>query len=361
MLLWRCALLYSAFLALVTLAVPVQQSSPCRADGTSCLQQPGGNGSSTDSVAASAGRNETSLKFMEIFGSKYPAGSPLFEERYQVFLENLQRYKYLNGFARAPGEAVYGINQFSDLSSEEFSRIYLRSYPVMKEDYIVPNYTLSIEDNLPLQFDWRDKKVVSDVKNQMACGACWAFSIVDTVESDYAIQQHKLMELSVQQVIDCSYLDNGCSGGSTASALKWLQQSQTKLVKSSEYPFKAQTGACHFFPKTEFGVSIKHYKAYDLSNAEERMMTFLTHYGPLAIIVDALSWQDYLGGVIQHHCSSGHSNHAVVLVGYDKSGDIPYWIVKNSWGKSWGIDGYVHIKMGSNLCGVADFVTFPLL
>ncbi|KAG8592486.1 hypothetical protein GDO81_000522, partial [Engystomops pustulosus] len=97
------------------------------------------------------------------------------------------------------------------------------------------------------------------------------------------------------------------------------------------------------------------------SDVEEKMMNLLIRFGPLAVIVDALSWQDYLGGIIQHHCSSGHSNHAVLVVGFDRTGNTPYWIVKNSWGTSWGIDGYVHVKMGKNICGIADFVTFPLM
>lgn len=303
--------------------------------------------------------NDTLTTFLETFSSKYPApGSPV-EERYGVFVQSLERHKYLNGFAHSAGDAFYGINQFSDLSAQEFSDIYLKSYPAMKDNYIVPNKIFSSENALPLRFDWRDKNLVTSVKNQMDCGACWAFSIVDTVESAYAMKGHPLTELSVQQVIDCSYMDNGCNGGSTLSALKWLYQSQTKLVRSSVYPFKSHTGSCHYFPAMEFGVSIKGYHAYDLSHSEDVMMTLLIHYGPLAVIVDALSWQDYLGGIIQYHCSSGHSNHAVLVVGYDKSGDIPYWIVKNSWGTTWGIDGYVHIKMGGNLCGIADFVAFP--
>ncbi|XP_075054414.1 cathepsin O [Mixophyes fleayi] len=305
--------------------------------------------------------NDTFIKFMETFSRKYPIGSRLFEERYKTFLKSLQRQKHLNSFAQDTRDAYYGINQFSDLSVEEFTYTYLKSYPTVGQIYLLLNETSPRENPLPLRFDWRDKNFVTQVKNQLACGACWAFSIVGAIESAYAIAGHPLEDLSVQQVIDCSYLDSGCNGGSTSSALKWIYQSQTKLVRSSEYPFKAKTGLCHFFPRTEFGVSIKGYEAFDFSHCEEEMMDMLINAGPLAVIVDAISWQDYLGGIIQHHCSSGHSNHAVLLVGFDKTGDIPYWIVKNSWGVSWGIDGYVHIKMGGNLCGIADFVTVPVM
>ncbi|XP_071976870.1 cathepsin O isoform X2 [Engystomops pustulosus] len=276
-------------------------------------------------------------------------------------MKSLERQSFLNSITQDAGSAHYGITQFSDLSVEEFTNIYLRSNPYNDQDNYVPYEKVDEGNPLPLRFDWRDKNLVTGVKNQLDCGACWAFSIVGAIESAYAIKGNVLEDLSVQQVIDCSYLDKGCDGGSTDSALKWLNQSHTKLVKYSKYPFKARTGICHYFPLTDYGVLIKGYKAFDLSGVEEKMMNLLIRFGPLAVIVDALSWQDYLGGIIQHHCSSGHSNHAVLVVGFDTTGNTPYWIVKNSWGTSWGIDGYVHVKMGKNICGIADFVTFPLM
>ncbi|NWH72252.1 CATO protein, partial [Piaya cayana] len=186
------------------------------------------------------------------------------------------------------------------------------------------------------------------------CGGCWAFSVVGGIESAYAIKGNNLEELSVQQVIDCSYNNYGCNGGSTVSALSWLNQTKVKLVRDSEYNFKAQTGLCHYFGHSEFGVSITGFAAYDFSGQEEEMMRMLVNWGPLAVTVDAVSWQDYLGGIIQYHCSSGRANHAVLITGFDRTGDIPYWIVQNSWGPMWGIDGYVHVKIGSNVCGKSD-------
>ncbi|XP_063314313.1 cathepsin O [Pelobates fuscus] len=306
--------------------------------------------------------NTTFLEFMESYHRKYLPGSLLFQDRFKVFMKSLERQKQLNTFSYSSNEisaAYYGVNQFSDLSVEEFTNTYLKSHST--GNYIKSAKSSSSESSLPLRFDWRDKKVIMEVKNQLNCGGCWAFSVVGAVQSAYAIQGHQPEDLSVQQVIDCSYMDGGCNGGSTVSALKWLNQTQTKLVRASEYPFKAHSGICHYFPPTEFGVSIKGYKAYDFSCCEEEMMKTLINYGPLTAIVDAVSWQDYLGGVIQHHCSSGHANHAVLIIGYDKTGDIPYWIVQNSWGTTWGAKGYVYIKMGEDMCGMADFVSFPLM
>ncbi|KAJ6668691.1 hypothetical protein lerEdw1_012174, partial [Lerista edwardsae] len=264
--------------------------------------------------------------------------------------ESVKRIKHLNSLSSNDNiTAVYGINQFSHLFPEEFRAVYLQSRPS-----IAPKYTPGPEGTeapLPDYFDWRDKKVVTQVRNQDTCGGCWAFSVVGALESVYAIKGNVLEEFSVQQVIDCSYNNLGCGGGSPVSALEWMNQTQVKVVRESDYMFKGETGMCHFFSRSHFGVSVTGYAAYNLSGLEDEMMKLLLKWGPLAVIVDAVSWQDYLGGIIQHHCSSGEANHAVLITGFDRRGSIPYWIVRNSWGRLWGIDGYVHIKMGSNLCG----------
>nr|XP_033797512.1 cathepsin O isoform X1 [Geotrypetes seraphini] len=297
------------------------------------------------------------LHFLTRYGRRYSPGSLEFQKREHFFQESIRRHEYLNSPVLAPYEnnsAIYGINRFSDLSPEEFKAIYLQSKAVELPKYVT---TSAKEAILPARFDWRDKNLVTPVRNQLSCGGCWAFSIVGGIESAYAINENLLEELSVQQVIDCSYEDNGCNGGSTINALHWLNKTRVKLVRASEYEFKAQTGICHYFPSSDFGVSIRDYKAYNFSDIEEEMMTQLINLGPLAATVDAVSWQDYLGGIIQYHCSSGEANHAVLITGFDRTGDIPYWIVKNSWGSTWGIDGYVHIKIGQNVCGIADTVS----
>ncbi|XP_037686813.1 cathepsin O isoform X2 [Choloepus didactylus] len=292
-------------------------------------------------------------------GSTFPRTRPRSREREAAaFRESLKRHQHLNSlFPYENSTAFYGINQFSYLFPEEFKAIYLRS-----SSFRFPRYTAEVQIpipniSLPLRFDWRDKHVVTQVRNQQMCGGCWAFSVVGAVESACAIKGEALEDLSVQQVIDCSYNNYGCNGGSTVNALNWLTKMQVKLVRDSEYPFKAQNGLCHYFSGSHSGFSIKGYSAYDFSDQEDEMAKALLMFGPLVVIVDAVSWQDYLGGIIQHHCSSGEANHAVIITGFDKTGSIPYWIVRNSWGSSWGVDGYAHVKMGANICGIADTVS----
>ncbi|XP_039074665.1 cathepsin O isoform X1 [Hyaena hyaena] len=280
------------------------------------------------------------------------------ERQAAAFRESLHRHRYLNSVF--PGEnssAIYGINQFSYLFPEEFKAIYLRSKPSRSPRYRAEVQTSIPNMSLPLRFDWRDKRVVTQVRNQQTCGGCWAFSVVGAVESAFAIKGKPLEDLSVQQVIDCSYNNYGCNGGSTLNALDWLNKTHVKLVRDSEYPFKAQNGLCYYFSDAHSGFSIKDYSAYDFSDQEDEMAKALVTLGPLVVVVDAVSWQDYLGGIIQHHCSSGEANHAVIITGFDKMGSTPYWIVRNSWGSSWGVDGYAHVKMGGNICGIADSVS----
>ncbi|XP_068449207.1 cathepsin O [Clinocottus analis] len=294
--------------------------------------------------------------FTAQFRRVYAAGGEEFKRRRLNFQDATKRHAYLNSVSTGPQAAKYGVNRFSDLSQHEFRDLYLRA----SGDRAAPFSGLKAE-RLPLRFDWRDKAVVAPVQNQEACGSCWAFSVVGATQSVHAIGGWRLEQLSVQQLLDCSSQNKGCSGGSPILALKWLAQTRVKLVPQSEYPYKAENGICHVFSPSHGGVAVRNFTAHDFSGQEEAMMGHLVARGPLAVIVDAVSWQDYLGGIIQHHCSSQWANHAVLVVGYDAVGDIPYWIVQNSWGASWGNEGYVFIKIGGNLCGIADSVAAVFL
>lgn len=96
---------------------------------------------------------------------------------------------------------------------------------------------------------------------------------------------------------------------------------------------------------------------YSFVNAESELLTLLVTHGPVAAAVNAISWQNYLGGVIQYHCdgSFNYLNHAVQIVGYDTSASIPHYIIKNSWGSTFGNKGYIYIAIGKNLCGKTNY------
>ncbi|XP_072519647.1 cathepsin O [Salminus brasiliensis] len=275
---------------------------------------------------------------------------------------SVKRQAFLNSHYKDYKQpAKYGLNQFSHLSPQQFRDIYLHAWPEVTPKYNLTRNSRPRSDVYPARFDWRKHKAIGPVQNQGLCGGCWAFSVVAAIEAVCVKDGGVLQDLSVQQVIDCSYKNGGCNGGSTVAALEWLKQTKEKLVNETEYPYKAETGLCQVFPQFYGGVSVKDYAAFDFSGQEEQMKERLVDWGPLVVIVDATSWQDYLGGVIQHHCSSGHANHAVLIIGYDTTGEVPFWIVRNSWGKSWGDEGYAYVKMGEDMCGVADSVAAVFL
>ncbi|XP_074650452.1 cathepsin O-like [Tubulanus polymorphus] len=305
-------------------------------------------------------------EFIVKYGKSYRPGSDEYKRRFNIFQDNLVRQAKLNATANSNGSAYYGVTQFSDLTPEEFKAKYLNinGGPPIQTAIVysskssnVLRFKPSVIDykklNIPQKWDWREKKVVTPVKNQLHCGACWAFSSVENIETMHAIKTGTLSDLSTQQMIDCAGNGNyGCSGGDICMALSWLQTTKMKLVTENKYPLTNKSNYCKMFPTGYTGIPINSSTCHTFVNQEDEMLRLIAEHGPLTISVDAVTWNDYLGGIIQYHCST-FNNHAVVIVGYDLTGDIPYYIVRNSWGNAFGINGYLHIKVGMNVCGVA--------
>ncbi|KAK6173171.1 hypothetical protein SNE40_016677 [Patella caerulea] len=254
---------------------------------------------------------------------------------------------------------VYGVTKFSDMSPEEFKKIYL-------EDLQSPKWNLKENNHTPMdrikklkipqKVDWRLKGIISSVKNQKSCGACWAFSSVETIESMYSKEKGTAVpNLSVQEVIDCSVNNDGCLGGDTCQALLWLQRGKP-LVEQTSYPLTDKNQVCQILSSASLSVHVANYTCMHYVGDENNMLTMLATVGPLTVTVDATTWSNYVGGIIQYHCSA-FNNHAVQIVGYDLTGDVPYYIVRNSWGTDFGDNGYLYIKIGENLCGIATRVS----
>jgi len=300
------------------------------------------------------------------FAKKYNKNYTDFEEysyRYTVFQNTLQRIDKLNDGRPHQEAALYGITQYADLTPGEFRTKVLKHRP--SQNVVADTAELSQDAGRrkrsvnsvvtrvqPDRFDWRDQKVVGAVRNQGDCGACWAFSTVETVETMYAIKTGQLPELSVQQVIDCAYNGNyGCQGGDTCAALAWMNVTKVHIIPERDYPFTHATGVCKDKNPPK-GIQVQSYTCKDYLNNELAMVDSIATHGPLVVAVDATMWQDYLGGIIKYHCETVH-NHAVQIVGYDLTGPVPYFIVRNSWGTDFGLSGYLNIAIGKNLCGIA--------
>lgn len=255
-----------------------------------------------------------------------------------------------------------GLNQFSALTDEEF----------------VSHFGLNVEQNcsatnrksfgsqansgLPASFDWRDKGVVSPVKNQGSCGSCWTFSTVGALESHFLLKYGQFRNLSEQQLVDCAgaYENNGCHGGLPSHAFEYLA-ADGGIVTEGTYPYKAVDQKCGIVQGTQnvgvVGGSV------NISTSEDDLLSALYQHGPVSItfkVVDG--FRDYRSGVYSKTaCPNGPMdvNHAVLAVGYGTENGTPYWIVKNSWGAVWGDQGFFKIQRGVNMCGVAVCNSFP--
>nr|XP_049697307.1 cathepsin O [Helicoverpa armigera] len=306
--------------------------------------------------------------------------------RFQHFVASVREIELLNAGSRGPDhcKAKYGLTRLSDMSKTEFKDIHLSDEKLPAEAinrrrdrsnrrarhtddgdcnnephnnvYVIIRKKRAAA--LPLQVDWRTKGVIGPIQDQGLCGACWAFSTVGTIEAMSAIKTGKLDKLSVQEAIDCAGLGNsGCAGGDICLLLDWLTMTDTAIPTEAEYPLRLTDGVCKA-KKNSTGVKVKTFTCDDFVGSEDKILTSLANHGPVTVAVNALTWQHYLGGVIQFHCSGSalELNHAVELVGYDLTGDVPFYIAKNSWGKDFGNAGYLNLAIGSNICGLANEV-----
>ncbi|XP_072945394.1 cathepsin O-like [Epargyreus clarus] len=325
-------------------------------------------------------------EYIKKFNKTYKDDPVEYESRLTHFVASVQEIEALNAASRGPesNRAQYGLTKLSDMSKGEYKDLHLSDeMPAKrthghrhsrKEDspqiktiddsanndpqYNVYNVIRKRRATLPLSVDWRTKGVIGPVHDQGICGACWAFSTVGTMEAMASIATGKLQSLSVQEAIDCAGLGNsGCGGGDICLLLDWLKLTNTALETEKEYPLRLMNGACSL-KKNATGVRVSTFTCDDFVGAEERILQALATHGPVTVAVNALTWQNYLGGVIQYHCSGAPTdlNHAVELVGYDITGEVPYYIAKNSWGSEFGINGYINLAVGQNMCGLANEV-----
>lgn len=239
-----------------------------------------------------------------------------------------------------------GINQFSDLTDEEFIATFLgelssETKPIKEE---------KINEGFKATVDWRTQGIITPIKNQGQCGSCWAFAATAAHES-YQIQnrnQPKTLTLSEQQLVDCStgspYENQGCNGGYAVRALEYIKDfGQTT---NSSYPYKAANGQCQN-PKGAY----RPYGVAELAGCAE--IEYELQKTPMAVRVDASNWKSYASGIF-NTCGTS-INHAVFMVGSSEEA----WTIKNSWSAGWGEQGYIRLAKG-NTCAVCQGPSFVI-
>ena len=260
-----------------------------------------------------------------------------------------------------------GITKFSDLTKQEFAKIYLNlNYDAMAMANFEP-ITVKVSNAAPSSYDWRNQNRVSPVKDQGSCGSCWSFATVANLEGLYAAKKGVIKTFSEQMLVDCDTSDSGCNGGLMEYSFAWLKKNGG-INYDSDYPYKGVKSTCKSDKSKYADFKVTGYKKLGSSYStwspvdEDEVKEFLYETGPLAIALNADPLQTYSSGVLDltsSRCPTSGINHAVTLVGYgyDSSSKLDYWLVKNSWGKSWGEQGYFRIRRGNGTCGVNCYIT----
>ncbi|GMN55744.1 hypothetical protein TIFTF001_024860 [Ficus carica] len=300
--------------------------------------------------------------FKRRFGKAY-ASQEEHDYRFEVFKANLRRARR---HQRLDPSASHGVTRFSDLTPAEFRRTFLglRSRLRLPEDAnkapILPT------ENLPEDFDWRERGAVTEG----SCGSCWSFSATGALEGAHFLATGELVSLSEQQLVDCDHecdpeepgsCDSGCNGGLMNSAFEYTLKAGG-LMREKDYPYTStDRGTCKF-DKKKIAAKVANFSVVSLD--EEQIAANLVKNGPLAVAINAVFMQTYVGGVSCPYICSKRLDHGVLLVGYGEAGyapvrmkEKPYWIIKNSWGENWGESGYYKICRGRNVCGVDSMVS----
>ncbi|GMS80620.1 hypothetical protein PENTCL1PPCAC_2795, partial [Pristionchus entomophagus] len=216
---------------------------------------------------------------------------------------------------------------------------------------------------IPDSLDWRDAGVVTAVKNQGTCGACWAFSTTGAIESQYAMKYAENISLSEQNLMDCSTQNYGCQGGNMAIAMQYIAQNGGVDTESG-YPYLGYQSNCRYSTASIGGRDTGYVPV--TSGDENALKIAVATIGPISVAFDAShsSFQSYQSGVYyEPYCSSTVLDHAILVIGYGTDPEMgDYWLIKNSWGTSWGEEGFGRMARNrGNNCGIATEAVYPLV
>jgi len=284
--------------------------------------------------------------------------------RKNIFSDNLKIINDHNTrHAQGLETFTMGLNKYADMTNTEFRKIMNGAKSGPAKTPIDPTTgTTNTVGALPASMDWRTLGAVTPVKDQGQCGSCWSFSATGAMETAWFRKTGKLVSLSEQNLVDCSgsYGNQGCNGGWMDGAFKYVKANMG-IDTEAGYPYKATQGSCAF-TKVNSGASVTGYT--DLpSGSESALQTAVAMNGTISVAIDASAnqFQLYKSGIyMTSTCSTTNLDHAVLVVGYGTFNGQDYWLVKNSWGTSWGLSGYFWMARNkNNMCGIATAASYP--
>jgi KDEL-tailed cysteine endopeptidase len=299
-------------------------------------------------------------QWMILHGRVYSDSSEK-ERRFEIFKQNVQRIESLNKAVNRP--YMLGVNKFADQTNEEFTAArngYRGLCSPSKATFRYENVSA-----VPSSMDWRKKGAVTPIKDQGQCGSCWAFSAVASMEGVTQLKTGQLVSLSEQELVDCDTkgVDQGCAGGLMDDAFNFILQNKG-LAAETTYPYTATDGKCNTKKEASHAAQISGHEDVP-ANSEAALLKAVASQ-PVSVAIDAsgFDFQFYKSGVFTGVCGT-ELDHGVAAVGYGVSEDgTKYWLVKNSWGTTWGEEGYIRMQRDvsakSGLCGIAMEASYPI-
>eukprot|EP01156_Anaeramoeba_ignava_P013726 Anaeramoba_ignava/a607422_278.p1 GENE.a607422_278~~a607422_278.p1 ORF type:complete len:544 (+),score=136.27 a607422_278:51-1682(+) len=306
-------------------------------------------------------------EFTEKYSKEYKSQEER-QKRRNIFNENAERIKQFN-LENPHATYKMKVNKFADWSREEINQILLNNHkPKVPYHKKFARSFVPSRIEFPQNFDWRDYGAVSFVKDQIFCGSCWAFGSIGSVETAYFLRHNNLVLFSENQLMDCTwdFGNEGCNGGDTAPAWDSIISRDSVLYPNDIYgPYIGWSGYCKepYLNKSE-GVKMAYYHNIT-SGDEEAVLEAVYLYGSISVSIDVTENMIFYASGVFYDSSCGNTTqdlvHSVLLIGYGTENDQDYWLIKNSWSKYWGDNGYIKISRKENNCGVATEALFPVL
>ena len=308
------------------------------------------------------------LIFQEKFGKSYETDEE-FEDRFTIFKKNLNTIVEHN--LDLTQNFTMGVNQFTDMTPDEF-KVHVTGFKKTKRLGLTFGADCSsfsgTGKTVPDSYDWRSHGAVTPIKDQGQCGSCWSFSATGSMEGAWSIKKGSLVSLSEQELVDCAgirYGNMGCNGGLMDSAFQYAIDKG--MCAESSYAYTSgvsQTaGTCR-----SCDAVVSFSGCADVAPNNQVALKEAVANGPVSIAIEADTryFQSYSGGVLTAATCGTTLDHGVLIVGYGEENGQKYWLVKNSWGTTWGDDGYVKIARSDStndggVCGIAMQPSYPIV
>jgi C1A family cysteine protease len=279
-------------------------------------------------------------------------------QRYNTWRANLA---FITAHNAAGHSYSLALNEFGDMTLAEFKAVHASgTYKAPAASKMAPP---AVDLDLPEVVDWRLEGAVLPVQNEEQCGSCWAFVSTDAMSCLWYQKTKLLVELSTQEVIDCSgaFGCEGCNGGLTSGAYQWVM-SNDGICEAAVYPFVGQNQNCGSKNCTNVA-RITNFVSVPAADEVTLKAAVAQQVVSSACMASTQSFQFYSSGVFNDPtCNPQDIDHGMSIIGYGTtSNGTDYWLLRNMWGPTWGMKGYMYMIRGVDMCGIAESATYPTL